>query len=92
MFRSTLRLDGWIAWLYIFVLAIGSIAAILGLLDWIKSKASIAGEGPHAPVWQRVFLLAFVLFALYISVPLLIGIARGGRIWPGELTPMKLKP
>lgn len=85
---STLRLDGWIAWLYILALAVGSIVAVLGTLDWIRKRPSAAGNGPQVPVWQRLFLFIFIAFALYISVPLLIGTANGGSIWPGELTPL----
>lgn len=85
---STLRLDGPVAWLYIFALAVGSIVAILSIVDWIRSKPSTEGEGPELPVWQRIFLYIFIGFALYISVPLLLGTATGGRIWPGELSPL----
>jgi hypothetical protein len=91
IFWSTLRLDGWIAWIYVFVLAVGSIVAILGVLDWIRSRPSVAGSGSYVPVWQRFFLFVFIAFALYISVPLLIGTAKGGNIWPGQLTPLSAR-
>ncbi len=85
---STLRLDGWIAWLYIFTLAVGSIVAVLGILDWRRNRPSTAGDGPQVPFWQRIFLFIFIAFALYIALPLLIGTATGGKIWPGELSPL----
>jgi len=91
MYWSTLRLDGWIAWLYVFALAVGSIVAILGVLDWIRNRPSTTGDGPQVPVWQRVFLFIFIAFALYISVPLLIGTATRGSIWPGELTTLSAR-
>jgi hypothetical protein len=88
IYWSTLRLDTWIAWLYILALAGGSLISILGVLDWIRSRPSAAGESPEVPVWQRAFLFIFIAFALYISVPLLMGTANGGNIWPGKLTPL----
>jgi hypothetical protein len=88
IYWSTLRLETWIAWLYILALAGGSLISILGVLDWIRSKPSAAGEGPEVLVWQRAFLFIFIAFALYISVPLLMGTANGGNIWPGTLTPL----
>lgn len=91
MYWPTLRLDTWISWLYIFVLAVGSIVAILGVLDWIQKRPSAAGNGPQVPVWQRIFLFIFIAFALYISLPLLIGTATGGKIWPGELSPLSAR-
>jgi hypothetical protein len=91
MYWPTLRLDTWIAWLYILALTVASIVAILSVLDWIRTRPSAAGEGPDVPVWQRVFLFIFIAFALYISVPLLIGTAHGGNIWPGELTPLSAR-
>ena len=91
IYWSTLRLDGWIAWLYVFALAVGSIVAILGVLDWIRSRLSASDDGPYVPVWERAFLFIFIAFALYISVPLLIGTSKGGSIWPGELTPLSAR-
>jgi hypothetical protein len=91
IYWSTLRLDGWIAWLYVFALAVGSIVAILGVLDWIRSRPSASDDGPYVPVWEHAFLFIFIAFALYISVPLLIGTAKGGSIWPGELTPLSAR-
>ena len=91
IFRSTLHLEGPIAWLYLLALTVGSITAILGVLDWIRNSPSMAGEGPYAPFWQRAFLLAFVVLAFYISVPLLLGTAREGSIWPGQLTPLSAR-
>jgi hypothetical protein len=72
-------------------LAVGSIVAILSVLDWIRSRPSATADGPEVPVWQRAFLLIFIAFALYISVPLLIGTTKGGNIWPGELTPLSAR-
>jgi hypothetical protein len=43
------------------------------------------------PIWQRIFLFIFIAFALYISLPLLIGTANGGNIWPGQLTPLSAR-
>jgi hypothetical protein len=91
IYWSTLRLDTWIAWLYIFALAVGSIVAIFGALDWIRSRPSAAGDSSEVPIWQRLFLFIFIGFALYIAVPLLIGTANGGNIWPGELTPLSAR-
>lgn len=91
MYWSTLRWDTWIAWQYIFTLAIGSSVSILSLFDWLRNRPSAMGDGPEVPVWQRAFLFIFIGFALYISVPLLIGTADGGNIWPGELTPLSAR-
>jgi hypothetical protein len=88
IYWPTLRLATGIAWLYVVILAVGSIVSILGVLDWLRSRPFAAGDGPEVPVWQRAFLFIFIAFALYISVPLLIGSADGGNIWPGQLTPL----
>jgi hypothetical protein len=91
MYWPALRLDTWIAWAYLLVLAVGSISSILAVLDWIRTRPSSAVEGPVVPVWQRAFLFIFIAFSLYISVPLLIGAAKGGNIWPGELTALSAR-
>jgi len=91
MYWPTLRLNGWFAWLYIFTLATGTIISVLGVLDWIRNRPSATSDGPEVPGWQRAFLFIFIAFALYISVPLLIGTASGGNIWPGQLSPLSAR-
>src|SRR5919108_195526 len=44
-----------------------------------------------AGLYTILGLPLFIAFALYISVPLLIGTAHGGNIWPGELTPLSAR-
>ncbi|NOH02526.1 MAG: hypothetical protein HND47_11510 [Chloroflexi bacterium] len=85
-FRNILRLDSWLAVLYIAALVIGSISAIVGIVDWLRTRPVSDQAGPSVPVWERFVVLAFLLFAGYISIPLLTGAARGGSIWPGELS------
>ena len=91
IFWSTLRLDVWMAWLYILALVVGSVSALIGILDWMTTRPSSDQVGHPVPLWQRVSILAFVIFAGYIAISLLTGIARGGSIWPGELSPLSAR-
>ena len=81
-----LRLEAILAWPYILILAIGVIASVKGLLDWLQGRPTITAEAAAVPGWVRLLVIGFVLFASFISLPLLSGAARGGTLWPGELT------
>lgn len=83
---QVLRLEAILAWPYILILAIGIIASVKGLLDWIQKRPATTTEGATVPGWVRLMVVGFVLFASFISLPLLSGAARGGTIWPSEFT------
>jgi len=83
---QVLRLEAILAWPYILILAIGVIASLKGLLDWLQQRPLTTAEGATVPGWVRLLIIGFVLFASFISLPLLSGAARGGTIWPSEFT------
>jgi hypothetical protein len=71
---------------YLLVLLTASIAALMGIFDWIRMRPTLHLAGAAIPVSVRLVLTGFVAFTAYIAVPLLIGIARGGSIWPGTIS------
>jgi hypothetical protein len=91
VFRGTLQLNQPLAWPYIVALVFGSISAIIGIVDWITTRPTGLQEGAPILLWQRFLFLLFVIFAGFISIPLLTGAARGGTIWPGELSPLSAR-
>jgi len=81
-----LRLEAILAWPYILILAVSVIASVKGLLDWLQQRPATTSEDTTVPGWVRLLVIGFILFASFISLPLLSGAARGGTIWPSEFT------
>jgi hypothetical protein len=84
--REVLRLDAPLALPYFGMLAIATVISIVTLIDAVRTRPALAIDGPPVPWWVRGLLGLFVLAVGYLAVPLLLGRARGGTIWPGELS------
>ena len=84
--RQVLHFDTGFGIAYTIALAISTVATIVSIADWARVRPRIAPAGAPAPGWARSLNAAFVLGLAAFALPLLIGSARGGTIWPGELT------
>lgn len=91
IYRGSLHLGNGLAYAYVAALVLGSVSAIIGIADWVRTRPVSDDAGSPIPLWERTLVVAFVLFAGYISISLLTGAATGGTIWPGELTPLSAR-
>jgi hypothetical protein len=67
-FRSKLALGSPSAWLYLATLIVNVIAALVGLLDWIRLRPPRQAQEPLAPRWTRLATGAFILFVGFLGV------------------------
>ncbi|HSJ88833.1 MAG TPA: hypothetical protein VK909_16595 [Anaerolineales bacterium] len=67
-FRSKLVLAHPIAWLYLITLIVNAIAAVTGILDWIRIRPSAASTGPGFTTLYKVGLIPFILFVGFLGV------------------------
>jgi hypothetical protein len=75
-----------VTWSYATVLAVGVVTAVAAGVEGARLRAERAEPvGRPVAIWVRVITGLFLAFDLRIAIPLLLGITRGGRIWPGEL-------
>jgi hypothetical protein len=84
--RQVLHFDTPFGIAYTIALSLSALATLASLADWVYTRPQIAPAGGASPWWARALAAAFVLVVAFFAVPLLIGSARGGTIWPGELT------
>ena len=75
-----------VTWSYVAVLAVGLVTAVAAGVEGVRVRAERTEPvGRPVAIWARVLTALFLAFDLCIAIPLLLGITRGGRIWPGEL-------
>jgi hypothetical protein len=75
-----------VTWSYATALTVGVVTAIVAGVEGARVRGGGSEPvGRPVAVWVRVITALFLAFDLRIAIPLLIGITRGGRIWPGEL-------
>ena len=75
-----------VTWSYVAVLAVGLVTAVAAGVEGVRVRAERTEPvGRPVAIWARVLTALFLAFDLRIAIPLLLGITRGGRIWPGEL-------
>ncbi|MFN8501172.1 hypothetical protein [Kouleothrix sp.] len=84
--RQVLHLDTAFGIAYTIALAISAVATLASLADWARARPRIAAAGGANPWWSRALAAVFVIVVAFFAIPLLIGSARGGTIWPSELT------
>ena len=58
----------------------------LGAADWARTRPRITPAGEPAPRWARMLAATFTLVIAAFALLLTVGVARGGTIWPGEMT------
>ncbi len=61
-FRDKLALSHPVAWLYLIALIVNGLAAVIGIIDWIRVRPSLSTEGTGFTAFQNAALVAFVLF------------------------------
>jgi hypothetical protein len=81
--RDVLVLSQPLAVPYIAVLAVASLAALLGVVD---RRPAMVTPGLPQPWWIRAGQGLFVVYVLLLVYLLSDGIAPDGRIWPGPLS------
>jgi len=68
LFRAKLQLGHPIAWLYLSTLAVNAIAALLGIVDWLRLRPSTDRQGEKLTPFQRGLAIAFVLVVGFLGV------------------------
>ncbi len=67
-FRDKLVLVHPIAWLYFITLIINALAAVVGIVDWLRIRPSAASTGPSFSTFQNVSLVAFIVFVGFLGL------------------------
>ena len=93
-FRNALVLAHPIAWLYLITLVINTVAAVIGIVDWIRIKPSLAASSPFRS-WEYAATLAFIIFVGFLGAygtfaPLGAPGTNGG-IFPEIMSPFTLR-
>lgn len=84
--REAVDLSQPLALPYVVVLGVASLAAIVGIVDWLRLRPVMVAEGPPQPWWVRAGQGLFVVYVLLLVYLLIDGIAPDGRIWPAPLS------
>ena len=74
VFRDKLLFAHPIAWLYFIALAVNVLAALWGIVEWLRVRPAREPEGDPPTAMMRVFVTAYVLFVAFLGV---FGISRG---------------
>jgi hypothetical protein len=67
-FRDKLKLEHPIAWLYLLALAVNVLAALVGSVDWLRTRPSHTFIGQALTLRQRWPAFAFVLFVGFLGL------------------------
>jgi len=84
--RDLLRLTGPLAIAYPLVLLVGSINAVVGIVDWLRTRPARTPEGPAQPLGTRVAAIGFVVYVSLLVLLLVDGVEPDGKFWPGPLS------
>jgi hypothetical protein len=86
--RSKLQLGAALAWPYIGMLALGTLAGIFALFEWTGRRPAGSEEGPFSPRWAHTVIISFILFVFFIAGFAFSGhwIGLSGIIFPEPLT------
>lgn len=84
--RQVLNFNSGFGIAYTIALGISAVATLASLADWARTRPRITPAGEPAPRWARMLAAAFTLVIAAFALLLTVGVARGGTIWPGELT------
>jgi hypothetical protein len=84
---SLLRLGAPLGWPYMIVIAVAVIAALKGIVDWMRLRPATTSEGPPVPLLLRIASAVFALFVFVLGIfgPRSFGV--DGSIFPEPLTP-----
>jgi len=90
--QSKVRLDAWLTWPYIGMLATALLASLVVVLAWSRRRIRVVEEGPRAPACVRVVAWFFVFFVLLLASVAFSGhwVGLNGGIFPEPLTPFTL--
>lgn len=67
-FRDKLVLVHPIAWLYFITLIINALAAVVGIVDWLRIRPSATSTGASFSTFQNVSLVAFIVFVGFLGL------------------------
>lgn len=95
VFRAKLRLAHPIAWAYVATLAVNVIAAVVGVMDWLRLRPGLEAGGPGREKSMKYATIAFVIFVGFLALYGLLaplGAAGTNRgIFPETMSPFTLR-
>lgn len=95
LFRDKLKLEHPIAWLYLITLIINTLAAFIGVFDYLRIRPSNKLSGPSITKIQRLPVIVFVIFVgflgLYGLTAQIGDIGTNGGIFPEVMTLFTLR-
>jgi hypothetical protein len=68
LFQDKLKLEDPIAWLYLITLVINTLAAFIGVFDYLRNRPTNKLSGPSITKVQRLPAIAFVIFVGFLGL------------------------
>lgn len=90
LFRDAVRLREILAWPYFLVLGVNLLAAVVGVIDWLRLRPKVMPAGAPMPWWARGMVVVFILFVLFVGGGAALankgGLATEGGIFPDKMS------
>jgi hypothetical protein len=67
-FRDKLMLTHPIAWLYLITLIVNALAAVTGVIDWMRIRPRLSSDSMGFTAFQNAALLAFIVFVGFLGL------------------------
>lgn len=94
-FRDRLVLLHPVAWLYFITLIVNTVAAFVGIADWLRIRPRLASAGQTFTAFQNVVLIVFILFVgflgLYGCTAQIGAVGTNGGIFPEVMSLFTLR-
>lgn len=89
---AKIRFDALLAWPYIVMLALGLLAGLGCLVDWLRHRPGLADDGAPVTRWVRGVIVGFCVFVFFLSLVAFSGhwVGLEGVIFPEPLTSFTL--
>jgi hypothetical protein len=84
--NNLLRIDAVMGWPYLAVLIVAAAVALAGIVDWVRLRPAIRGEGEPLSPLLRVGIVVFTVGVFFIAIFPILGYGRGGTIFPEPLS------
>ncbi|MGZ9221477.1 MAG: hypothetical protein ACXW4Q_05170, partial [Anaerolineales bacterium] len=95
LFRTEIKLTQFISQLYVLTLGVNFITALVGIVDWLRSRPILKAEEAQIPRLFRILPLGAVLFTgslgLYGLLVPFDGFGTNGEVFPEPLFPLVLR-
>jgi hypothetical protein len=87
-YRSNVRADHLVAWLYLVTIALLTVAAIIGVVDVVRLRPPAEMPGRPMPAVLRILVVLFVVFVTFLFAVAMLrpAAAVGGGVFPEDMS------